>query len=82
MGGLMSTGQLNEKLLGFEPHFTSVVGNTSYWFHKSYMTIAAQKGMEVKEYDLGGEGKRATRVNCTTLMGLKLLDSKRVVQLS
>ncbi len=78
----LSSGQLPPALLGFAPHFTTVVGNTSYWFHSSYLTLASQKGISVKEYDLGGDGKRATRVNIDTLFGEKLLDNTRVVTLS
>jgi len=77
----LQSGQLPPALLGFAPHFTSVVGNTSYWFHASYLTMAAQKGISVMEYDLGVDGKRATRVNVDTLFGLKLLDNKRIVTL-
>lgn len=78
----LQTGNLPPALLGFMPHFTSVIGNTSYWFHSSYMTMAAQKGITVQEYDLGVDGKRATRVNVDTLMGEKQLDNQRVVTLS
>lgn len=78
----LQSGQLPPALLGFAPHFTSVVGNSSYWFHASYLTMAAQKGISVQEYDLGVDGKRATRVNVDTLFGLKLLDNKRICTLS
>ncbi len=77
----LQTGQLPKALLGFLPHMTTVVGNTSYFFHKSFMTLAVQEGMSVKEYDLGVDGKRATRVNSDFLFGLKLLDSKRCATL-
>lgn len=81
-GAPLQTGQVPSGLVGFAPHFTSVVGNTSYWFHSSYMTMASQQGMNTKEYDLGGEGKRASRINCDVLWGLKQLDNKRVVTIS
>ena len=82
-GGVLQTGTLPSMLLGFMPHFTSVLtaANTSYWFHRSFMTMASQQGMDVKEYDLGVEGKRATRVNLDTLFGLTQLDDDRVVTL-
>lgn len=80
-GSPLSSGQVPNALLGFLPHMTTIVGSTSYWFHKSFMTIAAQQGMQVKEYDLGGEGKRATRVNVDHLYGLKQLANDRVVTL-
>lgn len=78
----LQSGQLPPALLGFVPHFTSVVGNTSYWFHQSYLTLASQKGISVEEFNLGVDGKRATRVNVDTLFGLELLDSTRVATLS
>ena len=64
------------------PHFTTVVGNTSYWFHRSFMTMAAQQGLNISVYDLGVEGKRAVRVNIDALIGIKQLDDERVVTLS
>jgi len=78
----LQSGELPPALLGFQPHFTSIVGNTSYWFHSSYMTVAAQKGITVEEFNLGVDGKRATRVNVDTLFGLKLLDNTRLATLS
>lgn len=81
-GGALQSGQVPPMLLGFNPHFTTVVSNTSYWFHKSYATLAAQKGITVKEYDKGVEGIRATRVNIDTLLGIKQLDGLRVASIS
>lgn len=81
-GGSLQNGQLPPQLLGFNPHFTSLVGNTSYWFHSSFFTMAAQQGMSVSQYDLGVDGKRAMRVNCDTLIGLKQLDGLRVVTIA
>lgn len=75
-------GGLPSQILGFMPHFTSVVGNTSYYFHSSFMTMAAQQGMNVQQYDLGVDGKRAIRVNCDTLMGFLQLDDLRVCTLA
>jgi hypothetical protein len=80
-GAPLATGQLPASLLGFMPHFTSVVGNTSYWFHSSFFTMAAQQALNLNEYDLGVDGKRATRINCDVLMGFKQLDNTRVVTL-
>ncbi len=78
-GSPLQSGQAPAALLGFVPHFTSLAGNVAYLFHRSFMTLASQQGMDVKEYDLGVDGKRATRVNLDTLYGLKQLDSERVV---
>jgi hypothetical protein len=77
--GPLQTGQAPSQLLGFMPHYTTLAANVAYLFHRSFMTIASQQGMEVKEYDLGGDGKRATRVNLDTLLGMKLMDGERVV---
>jgi hypothetical protein len=78
-GGFLQSGQLPPQLLGFLPHFTTLAAATTYLFHRSFMTMASQQGLDVKEYDLGVDGKRATRVNLDTLYGLKQLDGKRVV---
>lgn len=78
-GAPLQSGQVPAALLGFAPHMTNAAGAVSYLFHKSFMTMAAQQGMDVKEYDLGVDGKRATRVNVDTLYGLSQLDDLRVV---
>jgi hypothetical protein len=81
-GAPLQTGQLPPALLGFMPHFTTEVANTSYFFHSSFFTMAAQQGLNVQQYDLGVEGKRAMRVNVDTLIGMKQLDGLRVVTIS
>jgi hypothetical protein len=81
-GSPLASGQLPAQLLGFKPNFTTLVGNTSYWFHTSFMTMAAQQGLQVKEYDLGVDGLRASRVNTDTLIGIKQLDGLRVISIS
>lgn len=81
-GSPLSTGELPAQLVGFMPHFTTEVANTVYSFHSSYFTMAAQQGMQVKEYDLGQTGFRGNRVNCDTLIGMKQLDNKRVTTVS
>lgn len=81
-GAPLASGQLPPSLLGFAPHFTSVVGNTSYWFHSSFFTMAAQQDLMVNEYDLGVDGVRGKRVNVDVLAGFKQLDNKRVVTIS
>lgn len=81
-GAPVITGQLPPALLGFAPHFTTVVGDTSYWFHNSYFTMAAQQGISVSEFDLGVDGQRADRVNVGWLGGFKQLDEDRVATLS
>lgn len=81
-GSPSESGELPSALLGFQPHFTTAASAVTYLFHKSFMTMAAQQGLNIREYDLGSEGKRATRVNVDTLFGLKQLDDERVVEIS
>ena len=59
-----------------------MAGAVTYAFHESYFTMAAQKGMEVKEYDLGVQGKRGIRINCSWLGAFKQMSNKRVVTAS
>ena len=79
---LLTTGQVSNPLLGFQPRMTTEVGSTCYFFHRSYFTMAAQKDISIKVFDLGVQGIRAARVNIDMLAGFKLLDNKRVVTLS
>ena len=72
-------GALPSQILGYMPHFTSIAGSTSYFFHTSFMTVAAQEGMNVKQFDKGIDGSRSMRINCDTLFGLKQLAALRVV---
>lgn len=81
-GSPLTSGEVNRALLGFMPHMTTEVGGVAYLFHRSFMTIAAQQGINVSIYDLGSEGKRAARVNVDTLFGLLQLDNKRVVSIA
>lgn len=81
-GAPIQTGELPAALVGFAPHFASGAGAVVYQFHRSFMTIAAQKGMSVSQFDLGVEGKRAVRVNVDTLIGIKQLDGLRVITIS
>lgn len=80
-GAPLATG-LVPPLVGFKIAMSTEVGNTSYWFHKSFMTIAVQDPVRVVQYDLGVDGKRAIRVNCDVLFGVKQLDNTRVATLS
>lgn len=72
-------GQLPSQIVGFMPHFSSLFANTVYLYHSSFMQIAAQQSMNVTQYDLGVDGKRAQRINCDTLLGMKQFDNLRVV---
>lgn len=82
-GGALQSGALPPSLLGLVPHFSSVLSaaNVAYIFHRSFMAIASQQGMDVREYDLGVKGVRGTRVNLDTLYGQKQMDNKRVITL-
>lgn len=80
-GAPLQTGQLNP-LLGFNLNFATGVGSVTHMFHRSYLTVAAQRGISVSEFDLGVDGKRATRVNVDWLGGFLQLDGLRVVTIS
>lgn len=75
-------GGLPSQILGFMPHFSSLFGNVVYLYHSSFFQVAAQQGMSVTQYDLGVDGKRAQRINCDTLLGLKQFDNLRVVTIA
>lgn len=80
-GAPLATGIL-PPLVAFNVSLSTEVGSVAYLFHRSFMTIAVQDPIRVVEYDLGVDGKRATRVNSDVLFGLKQLDNLRVVTLS
>lgn len=80
-GAPLASGSL-PPLVGFNIAMSTEVGTTSYWFHKSFATIAVQDPVRVNEYDLGVDGIRGTRVNCDVLFGVKQLDGLRVVTLT
>ncbi len=81
-GAPLASGKV-PPLVGFAMSMTTdEVGNTSFWFHPSFMTLAVQDQLRINEYDLGVDGKRATRVNVDLLFGLDQLDDERVVTIS
>lgn len=81
-GSPISEGDITLPVLGFNIKETTVVSNTSYWFHPSFLTMAIQEAPAVQVYDLGSDGKRATRVNLTCLLGIKQLDGLRVCSIA
>ena len=81
-GSPTSSGNFDTPLLGFDIKWSTEVGNTCYFFHPSYFTMAIQDQLSVELYDLGVQGKRGTRVNVDLLAGFKQLDDTRVVQIS
>lgn len=78
----LTEGGFSTPLLGFQLKWTSEVGNTAYFFHPIFMTMAVQQAPDVRVYDLGVDGKRATRVNLDVLFGVKQLSNLRVVTVS
>lgn len=81
-GSPLSSGAVTLPVAGFEVMWTSEAGNTSYLFHPEFMQLAVQQAPEVGVYDLGGEGKRAFRVNMDVLFGVVQVSNLRVVTLS
>lgn len=81
-GSPLSSGMIEFPLAGFEFDWSNQLGNVAYFFHPSFMTLAVQEDMAVEAFNLGSEGKRALRINCDLLYGLKQLDSSRVVKVS
>lgn len=81
-GSPLSTGRLEQDIVGFMPRMTTVVGTTSYFHHRSFLTMAMQQGLNVAVHDLGQSGERASRLNSDLLWGLKLMDNERVVTIS
>ncbi|NOS67381.1 MAG: hypothetical protein HOO67_03380 [Candidatus Peribacteraceae bacterium] len=78
----MSSGAIATPVLGFQPKYTTEVGNVSYFFHPMFLQMAVQQSPTVELFNLGGEGKRAKRVNVTALFGVKQMDGLRVATLS
>ena len=78
----LTDGAITLPVLGFNVRSTTAAGNVAYLFHPLYLQMAVQQAPEVEVMSLGGEGKRATRVNMDVLMGVKLLSSIRIVTIS
>lgn len=76
---VMSEGAIRTPILGFNFKWTTEAANTSHFFHPLFLQMAVQQSPDVKVYDLGGDGKRAQRVNMDVLFGVKQVSSKRVV---
>lgn len=81
-GSPLVSGQLVTPILGFQPRMTTEAGNVAYLFDPVYMSMAVQQAPDVQVYDLGGEGKRAQRVNMDVLFGNKQLSNLRIVTIS
>jgi len=81
-GSPLTSGSIQTPLAGFSMKMTNVIGNTSYWFHPSFLTLAIQDQLSISLYDLGVEGTRGSRINVDLLAGIKQLDSNRVVSIA
>ena len=80
-GGLES-GSLPSRVLGFMPKMTTEAGNVSYLFHPIFLQMAVQQALQVKVFDMGGQGLRQARVNSTLLFGAIQVSNLRVVTLT
>jgi hypothetical protein len=81
-GSPLAEGAISAPVAGFQVKWTSEAGNVSYLFHPLFMTMAVQQLPDVRVYDLGVDGKRATRVNMDVLFGVKQLNDLRVVTIT
>lgn len=81
-GSPLTSGAISTPVMGFDFKWTTEAGNTSYFFHPLYQTLAVQQSPDVRVYDLGVDGKRAERVNMDVLFGVKQLSNLRVVTVS
>lgn len=81
-GSPLTSGAISTPILGFEFKWSSEAGSTSRFFHPLFLTMAVQQSPDVRVYDLGVDGKRATRVNMDVLFGLKQLSNLRVVSVA
>lgn len=81
-GSPLISGALTTPLLGFMPKMTTVVSNTSYWFHPQFLTLAIQDQLNSEVFSLGANGVRGSRVNTDILLGVKQLGNTRVATLA
>lgn len=81
-GKALETGSLPARVLGFNPKMTTEAGNVAYFFDPIFMQMAVQRELSVKAYDMGGQGYRSVRVNCTLLFGAAQFSSLRVATLA
>jgi hypothetical protein len=81
-GSPLSEGAIKSPVAGFDVAWTSEAGAVSYFFQPMFMQVAVQQNPDVKTYDLGAEGVRATRVNVDVLFGLKQFSNLRVVSIT
>jgi hypothetical protein len=80
-GSPLSSGAINVPLCGFNIKLSTLVSNTSYWFHPSFLTLAMQQGINVRVYPKN-DGSRATVIESDVFYGIKQLANKRVVSIA
>lgn len=81
-GSPITSGSLPTPICGFMPKMTNVVLNTSYWYHPTFLTMAIQDALNIEVFNLGVDGVRGTRINADVLLGIRQLDSKRIVSIA
>lgn len=81
-GSPLSSGQVQVPVAGFQVHLGTRVGDTAYFFHPSFLTMAVQSQLAISEFDLGAQGIRGKRLNVDLLYGLVQMDDERVVTIS
>lgn len=81
-GSPLTAGAITTPLMGFTHKWTSEAGSTSRFFNPIFLQMAVQQSPEVNVYDLGTQGKRASRVNMDVLFGIKQVSDVRVVSVS
>jgi hypothetical protein len=81
-GSPLTSGAISTPVMGFQHKWSSEAGAVSRFFHPLFLQMAVQQDPDVKEYDLGSEGKRATRVNMDVLFGYVQVSDVRVVEVS
>jgi len=81
-GSPLTSGAITTPIAGFSMKMTNIVGNTSYWFHPSFLTLAIQQALNIETFNLGADGVRGTRVNADILYGVKQLGNTRVVSIA
>lgn len=72
----------SSKLLGFNPKLTTEAAAVTYLFHPSFMQMAVQRGLDVRVFDQGVDGRRSMRVNSTVLFGVAQFSNIRVATIS
>lgn len=77
---VLMSGQIKDPLYGFKIFISNLLpARNAYFFHKSFMQVAMQKGAEYKEIDLEAvTNVPAMRIRAKNLFGLKQFDANRV----